>query len=177
MPAAVEVRESAIEGLGVFALRAFAEDERIRTFALVREITEDAPLRPGERREHCTYPDDRVFLVGPPDRHFNHSCDPNAYKRFVGDAIHVHARRPIETGAEITLDYLINTSHGDRWPCHCGAARCRGFAAAGFFELPLDVQREYLPLLAPWFVAKHAERVEALRAANPRSRAAPAADR
>ena len=31
-------------------------------------------------------------------------------------------------------------------------------------DLPEDVQREYLPLLAPWFEARHAERVADLRA-------------
>jgi hypothetical protein len=34
---------------------------------------------------------------------------------------------------------------------------------SSFFELPLEVQREYLPLLSPWFVDEHREAVDALR--------------
>ncbi len=160
----VVVRESPIEGLGVFASGPVREGELVRRFHLLRELTPDDPIRVerGECVEHCTYPDDRVFLVGPPDRHFNHSCDPNAFKRFVGDEIRVHARRPIAAGEEITLDYGINTHGGDRWPCRCGAARCRGEAVPSFFDLPRSIQLEYRPLLADWFVARHEEAVRAL---------------
>jgi hypothetical protein len=32
-----------------------------------------------------------------------------------------------------------------------------------FFTLPIELQREYLPLLAGWFVARHAEEIAELR--------------
>jgi hypothetical protein len=34
---------------------------------------------------------------------------------------------------------------------------------SSFFELPVEMQLEYLPLLNDWFVAEHAAEVEALR--------------
>ncbi len=160
----VLLRDSPVEGTGVFAARAFEAGETIRRITVVREVTAEDPIREGERVEHCCYPDGRVLLLGAPDRHLNHSCDPNAFKRFLGpDAMEVVARRAIPQGQEITLDYLINTSGGGRWSCACGAARCRGVLFGGFFDLPRSFQREYLPLLAPWFVARHADEVAELQ--------------
>ena len=60
------------------------------------------------------------------------------------------------------IDYLINNPGGDSWPCHCGAARCRGKTGVSFFTLPHEIQREYLPLLAPWFRRKHADKLQHL---------------
>ena len=160
----VDVRESPIQGLGVFAKRAYAAGERIRRVNIVREITGDAPLRPeaGERIEHCAYPDGRVVLWGFPDRHVNHSCDPNAYERYENGAVYIVARRPIAAGEEITFDYIVNTAGGTSWPCHCGAERCRGETTGDYFLLPLALQIEYLPLLAPWFIARHRAPIEAI---------------
>ena len=46
--------------------------------------------------------------------------------------------------------------------------RCLGECAGDFFRLPEDRQIEYLPLLAPWFIARHADRIEWLRAKTTR---------
>lgn len=158
----VAVRKSPIGGFGVFAVRSFDAGALIRELNLGREITRDMPLRPGEgeRLEHCTVVDGRLFLVGSPDRYFNHSCDPNAYLRFAPARTEVIARRSIGKGDELTLDYLINNAGGDSWPCRCGAFRCRGETRRSFFDLPEAVQREYLPLLAPWFLARYSRELE-----------------
>jgi hypothetical protein len=160
----VEVRASAIEGLGLFAARPFHAGERIRESNVAREVTPDFPLRPelGERWDQCDYPDGKIVLMGYPDRHLNHSCDPNAYVVYQGARAFIVARRDIAAGEEITCDYNINITGGTAWPCHCGAARCRGSTTGDFFLLPPDIQREYLPLLAPWFVRRHRERLNAL---------------
>jgi len=76
------------------------------------------------------------------------------------------ARRDIATGEEITFDYNINTSGGNSWPCHCGAARCRGESVGDFFSLSKQQQREYRPILAEWFVKKHSARIAALDGAG-----------
>ena len=62
----------------------------------------------------------------------------------------------------ITIDYAINLTGGSSWPCTCGAARCRRTVEGEFFHLPRDLQKEYRPLLADWFVRRHAERIAAL---------------
>ena len=160
----VEVRDSAIEGLGLFAARALRAGERIRRINVVREITAAAPLREdlGERADHCDYPDGRVVLLGYPDRCVNHSCDPSAWVRYEGEAAWLIARRDIPAGGEITCDYNVNISGGTSWPCHCGAARCRGVTVGDFFLLPVHIQKEYRPLLADWFVRRHRDRIAAL---------------
>ncbi|MBI4570906.1 MAG: SET domain-containing protein [Chloroflexi bacterium] len=111
----MEVRVSPIQGLGVFATRAFGTGEHIRRVNIAREITEAAPLRPeaGEHIEHCSYPSSKVVLWGFPDRHLNHSCDPNAYGLKEGDGsavVYLVARRAIRAGEEITVDYIVNTA-------------------------------------------------------------------
>ena len=160
----VEVRPSPIEGLGLFAVHPFRAGTRIRKVNVVREITAEHPLRPdlGERADHCDYPDGRVVLIGPPDRHLNHSCDPNAYILYDGDACFIVARRDISVGQEITCDYSLNVTGGDSWPCHCGAGRCRGIVTGDFFELPEVLRGEYRPFLADWFTRRHGERLERL---------------
>jgi SET domain-containing protein len=161
----VEVRPSRIEGLGMFAARSFCAGERIRRVNVVREITPDAPLREdlGERTDHCSYPDGKVVLYGFPDRHINHSCDPNAYEVFEEGLTWLVARRGITAGSEITCDYNINITSGTAWPCRCGAARCRGEVSGDFFQLPVEWQREYRPLLSEWFVHRHSERIHGVR--------------
>ena len=156
--AQVAIRESPIGGLGLFTREGLAEGEVVREFVLGREVTRNEPLRPelGELPEHCPLIDGRFYLVGPPERHLNHSCDPNCYLRFEADRIEVVPRRSIAAGDELTIDYLINNSGGESWPCQCGAARCRGETSHSFFTLPEGIQREYLPLLAPWFRKSHA---------------------
>jgi SET domain-containing protein len=160
----IAVRESHIGGLGVFTMEHLRAGQVVREFKLEREITPESPLRPdqGERPEHCPLIDGRFYLVGVPDRYFNHSCDPNVYLRFEANRIDVVSRREIEAGCELTLDYLINNPGGDRWPCHCGAPRCRGETAHSFFTLPEELQREYLPLLAPWFLRRYSQQLEHL---------------
>jgi SET domain-containing protein len=160
----VEVRPSRIEGLGIFAARVFRAGERIRRIPVVREITPAAPIREdlGERVDHCSYPDGKVVLFGFPDRHINHSCDPNAREQYDGGGSCLVARRDIAAGEEITCDYNINIADGTARPCRCGAARCRGEVAGDFFRLPTEWQREYRPLLADWFVSRHRERMAEL---------------
>lgn len=156
----VAVRDSRIEGLGIFAIRPLNEGEVIAPVPVLREVTQEAPIREelGERRDHCSYPDGKVLLVGFPVRHVNHSCDPNAWERFgEGTSSALVARRAIAAGEEITIDYAINTSGGDRWPCRCGARRCRGTVEGEFFNLSADLQREYRPFLAKWFLRRHGE--------------------
>ena len=164
----IEVRPSSVEGLGIFARRAFAAGDRIARVNVVREITPEAPIRAdlGERIEHCAYPDGRVVLIGFPERHVNHSCDPNAYELYERDGACLVARRDIMPGSEITIDYNVNITNGTAWPCRCGARRCRGEVAGDFFALPPEWQREYRPLLAEWFLRRHRSRIEAEQAST-----------
>ena len=158
----VEARPSPTQGTGLFAHCAVERGLR-RKIHVVREITDDAPLRPelGERADHCDYSNGRVVLVGEPDCYLNHSCDPNAWIAYEADGPYLVARRDIAPGEEVTCDYSLNVTGGDSWPCHCGSQRCRGVVTGDFFALPESLQREYRPYLADWFVQAHRERLDA----------------
>lgn len=151
----IEIRQSEIGQLGVFTIESIDQGAHIRPISYIRAITPSTPLKADEYAYHCTLVDGQVYLVGEPDRYYNHSCDPNAYLKFETDRTIVVARRHIEGKAEITLDYLINNAGGDSWRCNCGALRCRGETGQSYFTLPEAIQHEYAPLLAPWFRQRH----------------------
>ena len=162
----VYVSESGIHGLGVFAAREFAAGETVLVMDDSRVVDAEHPLRPelGEYAHHCDYLEGgKVVLQGYPERHVNSSCDPTAYALRRGGQSAVVARRAIRAGEEITCDYIIDCHGGLVWRCNCGSPRCRGTVPSSFFELPLEIQLEYLPLLNEWFVAEHREEAGALR--------------
>jgi SET domain-containing protein len=164
----VVVKPSPIQGLGIFATHDFRAGDLILKRDESREVTPDRPLRPelGEFRRHC---DDlaggRVVLLGYPERHLNHCCDPSVYVRFLDGQGYLCARRDIRAGEELTNDYCINGFDDEVWSCACGHARCRRLIHVNFFEEPLALQVAYLPLLADWFIAEHPREVAALRQA------------
>jgi hypothetical protein len=127
-PDDVAVRASPIEGLGLFALRPFGAGQRIREINVVREITAEAPLREdlGERADHCDYPDGKVVLLGYPDRHINHSCDPTPTWRT--SRITVTSWRGAPSGPT-RRSPAITTSTSPAEPPGPAAAARRGVAA------------------------------------------------
>jgi SET domain-containing protein len=166
----VIVAESKIHGLGVFATRDFVEGEIILPIDDSRIVDDEHPLRPelGERSYHCDYlAGGRTVLMRSPERHINSCCDPNTYVKTIGGVRHVVARKPIKSGEEITGDYIIDCHGGIVWQCSCSSPRCRRTIVSSFFELPMELQLEYLPLLNQWFVEEHHEKVEALRKRAP----------
>src|SRR5437588_9251106 len=99
----VSVEASPIEGQGVFAAAEFRRGERILPIDDSRAVTEDAPLREGDDPRHCDYlVGGQIVLMQPPERHINHSCDPNAFVRTVDGVRYVFALRDIAMGEEIT---------------------------------------------------------------------------
>jgi SET domain-containing protein len=136
-----DIRESPIQGRGAFATGAIPRGARLVEYTGERLTPAEAEARypdvPGER--HHTYLfaiDDDVVIdaaVGGNDaRWINHSCDPNCDAVVDGGRIFIEAIRDIEPGEELTYDYayVLEERHTPsakrRYPCHCGAARCRG---------------------------------------------------
>lgn len=166
----VIVTESAIHSLGVFATRSFAQGEIILPIDDTRVVDDKHPLRPefGEHSYHCDYlADGKTVLMRSPERHINSCCDPNTFVKTIDGIRYVVARKPIQSGEEITYDYIIDCHGGIVWQCSCGTARCRGTIVSSFFELPVELQLEYLPLLNEWFIDEHSPKVDALRKLGP----------
>ena len=165
---AVVIDKSSIEGCGVFAIRPFGKSESVLTIDDSRVVNDHAPLQAGEEERHCDYLEaGRVVLMQPPERYINHSCNPNTYVKTVNGKRLVIARRVIAAGEEITYDYSINSSGDTVWFCRCGAARCRREIHSDFFHLPIEFQREYLPLLDDWFRKERSADVAHLETAFP----------
>jgi len=159
MVAAPEVRESPIDGLGLYAGCHFSANDVVLEIDDSRAVDSAHPLGADDDPRHCDYlARGHVVLMQYPERHINHSCDPNVYVRTVDGQRLVIALRDIAEGDEIAYDYCIN-GYGDTvWTCRCGAALCRRTIHSDFFHLPAALQREYLPLLDGWFRAeRHAE--------------------
>jgi hypothetical protein len=165
----VIVAPSPIHRLGVFATRDFSAGETVLCIDDSRKVDESHPLRPEafELERHCDYlAGGRVVLMKMPERHINSSCDPNTFIKTIGEFRQVIARRPVRGGDEITCDYIINCHGGEVWDCRCKSGHCRGTIVSSFFELPVRLQLDYLPLLDDWFVREHEVEVTRLRSGH-----------
>lgn len=162
----VEVHESPIHGVGVFAKRRFGRGERIFAFDDSRIVDDEHPLdrSKDESEVHCDWFPDHVILMGEPERYLNHRCEPNSYAATDDSGRRwLVAYRDIDAADEITHDYLIDAFGRDRWDCRCDHPLCRREHVHDFFTLPDRKLREYLPLLSPWFVEWKADELAGLR--------------
>ncbi|MEQ9569453.1 MAG: SET domain-containing protein, partial [Longimicrobiales bacterium] len=122
-------------GDGLVATRTVAEGQTIlglegTSHELVRRERIEAVADPVARRRllRGAWPLTRDLWVAWPRnpmgwRPLNHACDPSAWI----SGLEVRARRPLEPGDEITVDYA--TLYDEILPdfrCDCGSARCRG---------------------------------------------------
>ncbi len=163
--AKVTVKESSIAGRGVFALVRLSKGELVIAIDDSRIVTPAFPLdeSKGEFEYHCDYlAGGKVVLMQFPERHINHSCDPNTFVKTVLGIRYVFARRPIRAGEEITYDYCINGFGDVHWKCNCGSSRCRNTIHSDFFHLPFELQVEYLPLLDNWYIEEYQEKIQDL---------------
>jgi len=159
----LRVLSSPINGLGVFTGRPFRKGEALLAIDDSRIVDEEHPLSPGDDPRHCDYlAQKKVVLMQVPERHINHSCDPNSYVKTANGSRLVLALRDIPAGEEVTYDYCINSDGETVWTCHCGATRCRQQIHSDYFHLPVELQREYLPLLDDWFREEKAVRLKRL---------------
>jgi SET domain-containing protein len=127
---AVEVKPSAIDGLGVFAAEGIAAAAKIGEIRGESISVEDARIR-ATRHE-------RIMIVelskrraidfsksDDPMRYTNHSCAPNARLCLDNGRVEFFALRVIAPGEELTVDYGT-THHAGKLACRCGAPKCRG---------------------------------------------------
>jgi len=119
----VEVRQSQIEGLGLYARQTYEPGEVVLSWDLSHTIDNDQLLTLPESERRYTHPldDYRTLIVQPPERFVNHSCNNNTVVRNFADV----AVRRIEAGEEITSDYSLDGSASE-FICACGAVNCRG---------------------------------------------------
>lgn len=136
----VEVRDSPIEGKGLFAKTLIPQGTLVSRLggtlisgAELRRLIED-PAQPYV--DSITVSETEHLLLPPrrPNGYGNHSCDPNLWWTGPYD---LTTRRPISAGEELTNDYA--TSTGDKtfeMTCACGAALCRAVITGADWRNP-----------------------------------------
>ncbi len=137
------LKPSPIAGRGAFATRDIPKEARIAEY-FGRRIT------PEEADELYPYPDDdsvphHTFLFnldehtvldgsvdGDSSRFINHSCEPNCEAVIEDARIFIETLRDLRKGEELLYDYqfILDEPHTaaakKRYPCYCGAKKCRG---------------------------------------------------
>ncbi|MBI5470217.1 SET domain-containing protein [Candidatus Kaiserbacteria bacterium] len=120
----VEIKDSAIEGRGVFATRDFHIGETVFVWDTSHEVNENAvKTLPAEDARYLTRHNGKYFLMPEPMRYMNHSCEANTRPENGKDV----ATREIKAGEEITSDYRPQLLKGERLVCSCGTLSCQGF--------------------------------------------------
>jgi len=141
---------SRIDGTGLFAGRAFDEGETV--VVLGGSLIDDAELARLSRHSSLAIGEGVNLLQDEDDpaRYGNHSCDPNLW---LADEVTLVARRRIEEGEELTVDYATMTVVPWRMECRCGAATCRGVVTGDDWRRP-DVRQRYAGRFSPFVDAR-----------------------
>jgi SET domain-containing protein len=136
-----EIRSSPLQGLGAFAKRAIPSGTRLIEYVGQRITSDEADAKyddeDGERHHTFLFSiDDDVVIDaafgGNEARFINHSCDPNCDAVIEDGRIWIETIRDVRRGEELAYDYAyeLEERHSPaakkRYPCHCGAANCRG---------------------------------------------------
>jgi hypothetical protein len=145
----IDIRASTIDGKGLFATAPIAAGDVVAVIG--GRLHRDADTGgPGPSDHSSVAIDEGVNLVQASDdplQYGNHSCDPNLWMR---DEVTVVARRAIQSGEELTIDYAIQTGYeGWSMNCRCGAANCRGVVSGLDWRDP-QLQQEYAGHWSPF---------------------------
>lgn len=136
----LEVRDSGVHGLGVFALTDLPAERVLLEYAGERISWEQACAdhEAAGTAGHTFYFDlgDGTVIDGGANgntaRFINHGCDPNCETESDGEQVLVRTVRDIRAGDELFIDYnLVIDEPADPeeralYACSCGAAGCRG---------------------------------------------------
>lgn len=127
------VKDSHIHGLGVFATDHIPKGTRIFEYTgeLISRAEEDRRELENDKTgvTYIYQLNDHESIDGAhggnDSRFVNHSCDPNVDGVVEGRRIFYVAKRDIQTGEELFIDYAFDKDSKPE-PCHCGSANCRG---------------------------------------------------
>ena len=119
----IVVRDSNIEGKGVFATQDIKKGEVVMEWDTSNQLSqEEIKELPKEEQEYVTYAEGKFILMQPPERYINHSCEANTTTNNFADI----ALRDIKKGEEITANYSEDLPPGFKMKCSCSSKKCRG---------------------------------------------------
>jgi len=147
----VEVRETSINGRGVFAKTHIGANEVIAEFDGTI-CDEDYPGWDDDFENHLVqFEPGRWRDSNGIARLLNHSCEPNCG---IKDLFRIVAMRDIEPGEELFWDYDMsedNCKYGWEMQCSCGTASCRKIIR-GYRYLPAEIRRKYADYTSAWLL-------------------------
>ena len=137
LPTPLEVRQSAVHGRGVYALRRIPKRKRIIEYTGRRVPWKQAsPQADGPHTFLFGLTNGKDVIDpetgGNEARWINHSCEPNCEAIEEGNHVFIYAVRAIEPGEELLYDYGLEVDERrtkkleQEYACRCGSARCRG---------------------------------------------------
>lgn len=152
----IGIRKSAINGEGVFASQPIQKGEVV--IIIGGRVMTDSEFE-SFQATHSLYNFIQIakkrYLVEDPaitqslEGWMNHSCDSNTWME---DEVTLVARRDIESGEEVTVDYALFTTQSN-WimdnRCHCGSPHCRR-VITGDDWMRKDVQERYRHHFSPF---------------------------
>ncbi|HEV3309180.1 MAG TPA: SET domain-containing protein-lysine N-methyltransferase [Chloroflexota bacterium] len=150
----IEVRPSRIHGLGLFATGPIQPAE-----VLIRWLGTELPIEDLARLKHriayaCAALSERTIMLfdtTDPVVNGNHSCDPNMWMH---DATTESARRTIEVGEELTIDYAMHSDDAHwQMPCDCRTSLCRKIIRGDDWKLP-ELQERYQNHFSPYLTRR-----------------------
>lgn len=137
----MQVRNSDLHGLGVFATQDIKKGTRIIEYIgdHISHAEADRRYESKDDNDNHTFlfSVDRKLVIdagvnGNDARYFNHSCDPNCESVIESRRVFIEAIKDIAAGDEMTYDYQIGRERTDPpnideiYACKCGAKDCRG---------------------------------------------------
>jgi SET domain-containing protein len=123
----IGVRSSKIHNKGMFALKLIKKGEIVVIWG-GKFVNAKEAKKLAAKGIITMQLDDDLFSVEEGDDlsdYMNHSCDPNVW---MADEVTLIARRDIEPGEELTIDYALIEAWEDFisiWECVCGSPLCR----------------------------------------------------
>ena len=133
----IEVRSSRVHGRGVFATKRIRASELVGLYTGRRYAVEEIGTRTWDARLTYVFglSDGSVIDAskgGNETRFINHACDPNCIAYEVeteaGLAVEIRAKRTIQPGTELALDYGLDIADNapEFYACRCASPFCRG---------------------------------------------------
>lgn len=129
MSSKVEIRQSPIQGKGMFAKKFIKAGETVIIWGGNYVSKEEAIKIKNQGKKLVTQLGKNLYTVeergDDPTYFINHSCDPNTWMK---DSFTFIARRAIQSGEELTADYILWGADEDyiaKWNCNCQSPLCR----------------------------------------------------
>ncbi len=117
------IKESSIQGTGIFAAKDFKKGEIILKWDLTNTLSkEEVDKKSDEEKRHITFLNNKYTIMQSPEKFVNHSCNANTTaKNFCDIAI-----KDIKKGDEITGDYNENALPNSNYmTCNCKSKNCK----------------------------------------------------